>query len=88
MERGLSELTLISHPSPGICPRISPLGAIGTELQSIGRHTTEFPVISLLKSPGQLLGGEGERGSWFVFRIIDKVRKCLPSSGPVSGVGS
>lgn len=47
-------------------------------------HATEF----LLRSPGQLLGGEGAGGSGLVFRVIDKLRKCLPSFWPASGVGS
>lgn len=43
--------------------------------------TAEFPVGSLLKSPGQPLGGEGARASWLVFRSTDRSgNACLPLS--------
>ena len=71
--------------SPSLCPRTSSSGS--AVLQSVGSHTTEFLTVPLLRSPAQLLGGEG---AWD-FRLISEsltVRKCLPSSGAVYGVGS
>ena len=43
--------------SPSLCPRTSSSGS--AVLQSVGSHTTEFLTVPLLRSPAQLLGGEG-----------------------------